>query len=485
MSLGYRILAILVLVADLAFCIITGIRKKSAVNNADDYFIAGKKTGMFFMTMTAFSSLLGAGLFMGQCGRGAMYGISAYWQLFGEGIVAGIVMALIIGPFLARFKYYSMAHFIGGYICGNNKTIRRVAGVANLFPNVFWAGAQIMGISYVVQNIIGIDYRAVALICGVVFIFYTMMGGIESVLVTDALHGIIAIVSCLTIIILSLKLMNFDIGALKADVMAIDPDMWNMNTMTPVQIVTAFLTGFLGTLANPIYWNRAFTAKDPQTCRRAYIFAFTVGTILPLFAILMGLQAFVMNQNVGDQALVWLVTENMPPIITVLLGLSVLAATLSSADTHLNCSAANVVADIMDPEGKFSTEKTLKYSRISTVISGIIAIAVSMYFPSIYELANFGYTVCGGVLVPMFVIGIVMMDRKSKTYSSKLKPTGALCGMVVGIIVAIVFQGVPQLNAMLNGGILPAVLATVIATLIGNCFGPQTSALSNQQPEMK
>lgn len=470
MSIMYRVLAILVLLADLGFCIVTGIRKKSAVNNADDYFIAGKKTGMFFMTMTAFSSLLGAGLFMGQCGRGAMYGISAYWQLFGEGIVAGIVMALLIGPFLARFKYYSMAHFIGDYICGGNKTIRRLAGVANLFPNVFWAGAQIMGISYVVQNIIGIDYRVVAVVCGIVFIFYTMMGGIESVLVTDALHGIIAIISCVTVIFLSLKLMNFDIGALKANVMAIDPNMWNMQTMSPLQIVTAFMTGFLGTLANPIYWNRAFAAKDASTCRKAYIFAFTVGTILPLAAILMGLLAFTMNQGVGDQALVWLVTNNMPPIVTVLLGLSVLAATLSSADTHLNCSAANVVADIMDPEKKFTTEKTLKLSRTATVVSGVIAIAVAMYFPSIYELANFGYTVCGGVLVPLFVIGLVLMDRKSKTYSSKLKPSGAMCGIVVGIVVAIIFQGVPELNAMFNGGILPAVAATVIGVLLGNCI---------------
>lgn len=480
MSGMYKALAIIVLLADLAFCIITGMKKKSVVKNADDYFIAGKKTNVFFMTMTAFSSLLGAGLFMGQAGRGAMYGISAYWQLVGEGIVAGIVMALLIGPFLARFKYYSMAHFIGGYICGGDTKIRRIAGVANLFPNVFWAGAQVMGIAYVVQNLLGIDYRVVAILCGIVFIYYTMCGGIESVLVTDALHGIIAIVSCFTIIILSLKLMNFDLGALKADVIAIDPGKWSMTgTMTPIQIVSAFLTGFLGTLANPIYWNRAFTAKDPSTCRKAYVFAFTVGTILPLFAILMGLMAFTFNQDVGDQALVWLVMNKMPPIVTVLLSLSILAATLSSADTHLNCAAANVVADIMDPESRFETEKTLRLSRRSTLICGIISIAVSMYFPSIYELANFGYTVCGGVLIPLFAMGIIMMDRKSEVYSSRLKPLGAKVGLGGGIVFAIIFQGVPSLNALLGGGILPAVAATVVGVLLGNCLGKDTEIVNS------
>lgn len=477
MSVGYKVLAVLVLLADLAFCVITGMRKKDAVNNADDYFVGGKKTGAFVMSMSAFASLLGAGLFVGQCGRGAMYGISAYWQLLGEGVIAGIVMALLVGPFLAHFKYYSMAHFISGHICGGDRAVRRIAGIANLFPNVFWAGSQIMGISYIVQNVIGIDYRIVAIICGITFISYTMVGGLESVLAADAFHGLIAIISCFIIIITSLSLMNFDLSWLQARVAAIDPVMWSATgTLSPVQIVTAFLTGFLGTLANPIYWNRAFAAKDAATCRKAYTFAFTVGTILPLGAILMGLLAFTYNQNVGDQALIWLVMNKMPPIITVMLALSVLAATLSSADTHLNCASANIVADVIDPSSSYSTEKTLKLSRTATLIGGVIAILVSMYFPSIYELANFGYTVCGGVLIPLFVIGLLMMDRKSETYSSKLKPVAARIGMALGIVTAIVFQAVPSLNAMFGGGIIPAVLVTVLGILLSNPFVPAREA---------
>lgn len=477
MSTTIKVLTILVILADLTFCIITGIRKSKAVNNADDYFIAGKKTSTFFLTMSAFSSLLGAGLFMGQCGRGAMYGISAYWQLLGEGVIAGIVMALLLGPFLSRFKYYSMAHFIGGYICGDNTKVRRIAGVANLFPNVFWAGSQIMGISYVIQTVTDVDYRVVALVCGVVFIFYTMMGGIESVLVTDALHGTIAIISAICIVGYSLKLMNFDIGTVGDTVKAIDPKMWSvMGNYTPVQILTAFLTGFLGTLANPIYWNRAFAAKDAKSCRDAYVFAFTVGTILPICVIMIGVFTFTMNPDVGDQALVWIVTNKMPTFLTVLMSLAILAATLSSADTHLNCSAANMVADIIDPEGKLPAEKTLKYSRISTVVAGVIAIVVAMSFPSIYALANFGYTVCGGVLVPLFAIGLVMKDRKSEVHRSKLSTTGALSGIGIGIIVAILFQAIPSLSALMGGGIIPAVIATVIGTLVGNLFGKTKTA---------
>lgn len=474
-----KVLTMVLMLADLLFCIITGLRKKDVIKDADDFFIAGKNTNTLFLTMTAFASLLGAGLFIGQAGRGFTYGIAAYWQLFGEGIVAGVVMALIIGPYLAHFRCYSMAHFIGAHICGGDTLVRRIAGVANFLPNMLWAGAQIMGISYVVQQLFGLDYRIVALICGAVFIFYTTCGGLASVIVTDFFHGMIALVTCFLAIFFGVKMIHVDWGGFagfRDAIVAIAPQKWSMTTMSPMQIVTAFLTGFLGTLSNPIYWNRAFTSKDAKTCRNAYAFAFSVGTIIPLFTIMLGLLAFLYNHHIGDQALVWMVMHKMPGFMTATLGMAVLAATLSSADTHLNCAAANIVADVIDPEGKFTTEQTVKYSRIATVICGIISVLVSMGASMIYSLANFGYAVCGGVLVPLFAVGYLMMGKTDgNVFRSKLTKSGAICGMVFGMIVACVFQGVPALSAIIGGGVVPGVAATLIGILVGNAFGQKDS----------
>ncbi len=478
MSTTIKVITMILMAADLIFCIWEGLRRSTKIEDEKDYFIAGGKTSGFFLTMTAFSSLLGAGLFVGQAGRGYTYGISAYWQLFGEGIVAGIVMALIIGPYLAKFQYFSMAHFIGDHICGGDTTIRRIAGVANFLPNMLWAGGQIMGVSYVIQILFGLDFRLVAAIVGAIFIFYTMCGGVGSVIVTDALHGMIAIICCFSVIFFGFHLFHFNLGELKDAVVAIDPNHWDMMyEMTPLKIATAFLTGFLGTLANPIYWNRAFAAESPKTCRRAYAFAFTVGTILPLFTILLGLATFTFTQDSGDYALIWLVVNKMPGFMTCLVALAVLAACVSSADTHLNCAAANIVSDIIDPEHKLSTDQTVKYSRIATVVCGVISIIVCMYADMIYQLANFGYTVCGGVLIPTFIIGYLMMDKKSEKYKSKLTRSGALCGIVIGMIVACAFQAVPTLSSFWGGGVIPGVVATIVGIIIGNAISPKKAAI--------
>jgi solute:Na+ symporter, SSS family len=479
MTTTIKVLTILLMAADLIFCIWEGLHRSTKIENEKDYFIAGGKTNGFFLTMTAFSSLLGAGLFVGQAGRGYTYGISAYWQLFGEGIIAGIVMALVIGPYLAKFQYFSMAHFIGDHICGGDTTIRRIAGVANFLPNMLWAGGQIMGVSYVIQLLFGLDFRLVAAVVGAIFIFYTMCGGVGSVIVTDALHGMIALVCCFSVIFFGFKLFHFDLGQLKAAVVALDPNRWDMMyEMTPLKILTAFLTGFLGTLANPIYWNRAFAAESPSTCRKAYAFAFTVGTILPLFTILLGLVTFTFTQDSGDYALIWLVVNKMPGFMTCLVAMAVLAACLSSADTHLNCAAANIVSDIIDPKHTFTTEQTVKYSRIATLVCGVISVLVSMFADMIYQLANFGYTVCGGVLIPMFALGYIMMDKKSETYKSKLTHHGALCGIIFGMIVACAFQAIPSLSSFWGGGVIPCVVATVIGVFVGNALSPKKAEIS-------
>lgn len=472
MSLGIRIVTIVLVVADLGFCIIHGLRASGKIENVDEYYIAGKKTNTIFLALTMFASILGAGWFTGMAGRGATQGLSAYVQLIGEGMLGGIAVACFLGPFLAKYKYYSMAHFIGDYICGKNPAVRRIAGVANLLPNMLWAGGQVMGVSYILYMVLGIDYKITALIIGFLFVFYTMCGGIETVIATDALHGSIAIVTAVLVVGFAFSFYDFDFGAVRDAVVEIEPAMWSFDSLTPLQATTAVLTGFFGQLANPIFWNRAFTAKDVATCRKGFISSFALSLLIPVSTIMVGLIAFTFNQDCGDQAMAWLVVNKMPGFMVPILAISILAAALSTADTHLNCASANIVADIIDPQEKLPMDKTLKYSRIATFVAGIASVLVSLYADMIYDLANFGFTVCGGVLIPVFLVGYWALDKTSETYKSKLSGEATMIGMVLGIAAAVIFQAVPSLNNFWGGGIIPGLVMTFVGLGIGSMIKP-------------
>lgn len=469
MSTTQMILAGALIVIDLLVCMVIGIKTRGKAKNAEDYFIGGKRTGTFLLFLTAWASFSGAGNFIGQAGRGALEGISAYWLWLGEGLMGGIIMGYILAPYLARFKYLSMPHFVSGYLFGGDHYIRRVGGLAALMPNVVWPGAQIMGVSYVLEQVFGIDYRIAVIVCGIVFIFYTVSGGLEAVIYADALHGTIQMIFAVVVIFFGLKLFHFDFGYLQDQIMQVDPAKWNLFAEKPTVIVTGFLTGLVGAVSNPIFWNRAFAAKDVQTAKRSYGITFFMNIIMVFIMITIGI-ASLMYTNAGDQALVWVILNKMPPVCGIILAESVLAACMSCADTHLNCAAANVVSDIIDPDSKLDGEKGIKYAKAATLAAGIVAILSGLYAPFIYALGTYGYTVCGGVLIPLFVMGLIFRDRKSEEFSSRLSIKAARIGVTLGIAAAVAFEVIPPLTAVFGGGVIPAIAATVLGTLLPNAF---------------
>jgi Na+/proline symporter len=470
MSAGFIILSAVLVIFDLLACMVIAWITKGKSRNAQDYFIAGKKTGTVLLTLTAWASFSGAGNFIGQAGRGAIYGVSAYWLWLGESLLGGIVMGALIAPYLARFSYISMPHYIADYLCGGSKYVRIVGGLAALMPNVVWSGAQIMGISYVLTQVFNIDYRVGVVVCGIVLIVHTTTGGVNAVIYADALHGVLQMLFAVLVIFYGLKTFNFDIKYLEARIVAIDPGKWDFFAQNPVLIITSFFTGFVGATSNPIFWNRAFVAKDVKTARKSYGITFFFNIIMVFLIILIGIAALTFNTGAGDQALVWLILNKMPALVKALLAVGVFAACMSCADTHLNCAAANIVSDIIDPEGKLPPEMAIRYAKIATVLAGIVGVVCGLYADYIYALGTYGYTVCGGALIPLFVVGLCMRDKKSDVFKSKMDVRSAKIGITLGVATAIAFEIIPSWHTIFGGGVIPAIFITAMGVLAPNSY---------------
>lgn len=150
----------------------------------------------------------------------------------------------------------------------------------------------------------------------------------------------------------------------------------------------------------------------------------------------------------------------MPSFVGIFLCVGVFAACMSCADTHLNCAAANIISDIIDPDGKIEPKKSVKYAKIATAIAGTISILCAIFADYIYALGTYGYTICGGVLIPIFVVGLLM--------KGKMKVRSAQIGITIGFVVALAFEIVPNLSAIFGGGVIPAIVATTLGICIPN-----------------
>lgn len=456
------------IVLDLIICMVIARVTANSSSNESDYFIAGKSVGPALLFLTAWASFSGAGNFIGQAGRGALYGLSAYWAWAGETLFGGIIIAVLMAPYLAKYSYVSMPHYISGHLFGNDKVVRVIGGIAALMPNIIWPGAQIMGIAYVLQQAFGVDYRIAVIVCGFVLVVHTTTGGLKAVIYADALHGVIQMVFAALVIFFGLKMFNFDLGVLKSNVISVNPSHWDLFRDKPGVIITSFLTGLVGATSNSIYWNRAFAAKDSATARKSYGVTFFFNIMLVFTMTFIGMAAYTFNPEVGDQALVWAIVNKMPPICSLILPVGVFAACMSCADTHLNCASANIITDIVEQFVEIPDQKRVTYAKLSTAIAGVIAILCGLFSDYIYGLATVGYTICGGVLIPLFVLGLLTRDKEKK--ASRLSTKAVRIGAVAGIITASMFEFIPGLYGILQGGVIPALLVTCVLTLVCNSF---------------
>lgn len=468
-----RIITIVAILIFLTVCVIIGKKTSKKQKNIEEYFLGDKKTNIWLMLGTTWASFAGGGYFVGYCGRGNLEGMGAYWQFLGEGLLAGIVLGYIMAPYLARFKYYSMPHYVADYLCGGDRTVRRFAGFSTLLVNVAWSAAQIIAFATVIATVFNIDYRLTIVVTGAVFIYYTVAGGVEAVIFTDTIQAVIQMMLAIVVILFTFKTLDLvhGFGTLKSMVMSSEnPEMWNFMSGSVGMRLSSFMLGFLGIISNSVSWNRAFCADSVKSARISFAFSYTGNIIITFTSCALGVYigTLVPELELGDNSLAYAVVHLMPPFVTVLMGLGILGATMSTADTYLNCASANIIVDMLDPDGKIPDRKALRYSRIATLICGILGIGSALFTDSIYTIGNMGYVISGGVLVPIFVVGLILRDRKSVEFKSKLKPRAARVAIIVGTVVALISFFVPEKGIFLYGGILPTVGSTFVAIIIGN-----------------
>ena len=475
-----KIITIVLVVVYLTVCAIVGIKKNKTNTSVREYFISNKNVGLFFLFFTCFASFCGSGNFIGFAGRTAMYGAAAYWNFLGDILLGYIAFTVFLAPYLSKFDYYTMPHYIASYLAGGDMTVRRLGGVCAAIGNVAITGMQIMGMTYMLYAVLEVNFYVALIIAGGIVVFYTVFGGMDAVVFTDSFQGMLQLFVVVFVIIFSFRLIDFDVPWLFQEVNKVDPQLTTVwGTYGWKKCISNFLTGFFGSLTNPIMWNRCFIAKDVDTAKTAFRLSTVLSIVATFLVMSIGFLARVYNNDVGDQATVWLIINKFPAWFTPLAVIGLMGAIMSTADTHLNSGIANIVCDCIDPNEKMSVEQTLRVSKIAGLNAGALAILGAAVAPSLLDLSYLGLVIVGGTLFPVFIIGYVLRDKTSKEFRSNMSIKAARYGILIGLVVTTAFQLVPSLANVIGGGIIPGMITTTIVILILNkVFKPEYPIVS-------
>ena len=321
-----------------------------------------------------------------------------------------------------------------------------------LLTQVMRIGTILYLLGLTLNTFMGFNLSAVIILTGLIVAVYSVFGGIQAVVWTDAIQGIILIIGA--VICLLYILLGSDLGAKEIMEIALDDDKFSLGSFgielsSPTFWVVLVYGLFINLQNFGIDQNyiQRYLLTDSE--KKAKISALLGGLIyVPVSALFLfiGTALYSYYSNTGllpssiigspDKVFPYFIVNVLPQGLTGILIASIFSAGMSTLSTSYNSSATVILIDYYNRFFKnLGDEKTqmrvLYFSTILISFSGIlIALAminVKSALDAWWELAS----VFSGGMLGLFLIGLV------PKLNSKITP---IIGTIMGVLVILLLS---------------------------------------------
>lgn len=511
MKLG--VVDILIICAYLASTIVIGlVLKKRAQKSKKSYLLGGNKLPWYMLGLSNASGMFDISGTVWLVTILFVYGVKSIWLPWLWPVFNQIFLMVFLSMWLRRSKVTTGAEWIGTRF-GFNKS----AKLSHIIVVIF---ALIMGLGYLTYGFIGLGKFVMIFIpweitsqfipfdipneyiphfYGIIFtsfaIFYSLLGGMMSIVWADVIQYIIMAVSSILIGVIAMM-------ALSENQLVVPEGWsspffgWNLNmdwtgiinevnikiredgfSLFSILFMMMIFKGVLVSLAGPAPTYDMQKILSTKSEREAALMSGSVSFILmPIryfmiggFAILALLFYDDLNLMIGDrldfeQILPSAINQFVPAGFLGLLLAGLLAAFMSTFAGTLNAAQAYIVNDIylkyINPEADNIKIKSINY------LAGFIMVAVSIIFGFFAKDVN---SVLQWIVSGLY--GSYVASNVLKWYWWRFNGSGFFFGMVGGLIPALTFRFI--FTGVLDLYTFPLMLLiSVIACLIGTYTSP-------------
>ncbi|MGZ6251141.1 MAG: sodium:solute symporter family protein [Candidatus Chromulinivorax sp.] len=355
---------------------IIGLITSRKVSSINDYFLANRQVGVFPLTFTLVATQLGSGLLLGTATRA--YTIGLWGILYTIGISIGF---LLLGfGFAARLQSLNIATtaeiFETRYHSYKLKLFASLVSIISLWGILV---AQVIA-SHQLFLSCGIDDIRWLICFWALLIGYTMLGGLQSLIIIDTIQVLFILGIFITVFYYALPA---DIGTTLSTANLIKMQNYYfgkkhvVSSLLPIVISSALFSLIEQDLAQ-----KFFAAKSTLT---ATIAAFLASIIITLFAcipLFFGIFAKIKNIPVpqGVSPLLPFIEKISSEWIYALIICGLIAAIASTADSLLCAISSHIAQDFSKFFNKTeNTKSKLFVSKFITFLTGACALLVSFY----------------------------------------------------------------------------------------------------------
>src|SRR5438270_3299484 len=442
---GHRALAtpdIVIIAFYFALVFGIGIYFARRKRTSEEYFLAGRDVGWFFIGASLFVSNISTEHFIGLSGTGASSGLAV-----GHFEWLACLILLILGwvfvPFYLRSNVFTMPEFLERRF--NRQSAVYLAGISIIAYIFTKISVQLYAAGVVLERVASWKLWETAVVLVIATGIYTVAGGLAAVIYTDTVQTLILITGAVALTVIGLT----RVGGLQHLRTLVPPDYFHM--IKPASDASFPWTGiFFGAPILGIwYWctdqvivQRVLSAKDEGHARAGTIFAGFL-KILPVFILVLpGLIAFALYRDAfvvrdgqvtnGDIAYPMLVINLLPAGLVGVMIAALMAALMGAMSAVFNSASTLVTLDFYKKIKPNATETQLvtfgRYATGILVILGVlwvpfiklISAQLSIYLQAVQAYISPPIAVC-------FIFGILWPRMNGKGAISSL-----LSGFVLG-----------------------------------------------------
>lgn len=368
--------------------LILGVYSFLKIKTPFDYFLAGKKTGVWQVSGSLLATILGGSAILGTIGLSASQSWASAWYILSASL--GLFGLLPIVRKVYRQGKFTLPELIGQYY---GESARKVT---SLIIPVAWLGvvaAQIIAGAQILVSFFGMNYSSGVFLTGFIFLIYTYIGGQISVMKTDLFQSFFILAGVIMTAIIIYGSEHQPLPDFKTSF------PFNAN-FSPFDLFIMILTFSSTFVVGPDIYSRVFCAKDSKTAFRSVL---TVAAILVPFAFILsyvGIYAATFHSGVqNSSALVNLANVYLPEWASGLLVAALISAVLSTAATTL-LTAAMILSELFHKD--INNQKSFKQTKMLIIVVGLLSILISLKVTSIVSsllLALSFYS--GAFIIPM------------------------------------------------------------------------------------
>ena len=377
----------------------------------------------------------------------------------------GAALCLILfGLFFAR-KLYSMNLLTLGdfFKVRFGKKTELVASAFIVPSYVGYIAAQLLAMGLILNVVTGMEVWQGVVISALVVTFYTYVGGMWAISITDFIQSVI-IIGGLVVLAVNLSIKA---GGVSVILNEAPPETFRFLPEANFKEVVIYFGAWsmlgLGSIPSQDVFQRVMSSGSVNTAvRSCYIAALLYLTVamLPLFISLCVKHLYPEFASGDAQlALPSMVLSHATMPVQILFFGSLLSAIMSTTSSAILAPAAIFSENLVKPlaKGKLSDKQLLMVTRLSVLGFSILATVMATVRSNIYELVGESSILSLVSLFAPLVFGL---------YWKRSTAAGALLSMVFGTFTWIIFERMESDWPSLVPGLIVSVLAMIVGSLV-------------------